>query len=83
MSPTSYQTAPPRSSIINNDLDIVNVAATGVAATGQPDNRTTGQPQNHLVEVIANVPEEVDVRTASWNHKWAGLCPSRDKPVQF
>ena len=58
MSPTSYQTAPPRTSIINNDLAIV-------------------KPENHLVEVIANVPEEVDIRTASLNHKrtilWSSL----------
>jgi hypothetical protein len=57
MSPTSYQTAPPRTSIINNDLAIV-------------------KRENHLLEVIANVPEEVDIRTVSLNHKWTIFWPS-------
>jgi hypothetical protein len=57
MSPTSYQTAPPRTSIINNDLAIV-------------------KRENHRVEVIANVPEAVDIRTVSLNHKWTIFWPS-------
>src|ERR1700691_3855016 len=63
MSPTSYQTAPPRTSIINNDLAIV-----------KRYGRTLRE--NHLVEVLANVPEEVDIRTVSSNHKWTISWPS-------
>jgi hypothetical protein len=43
MSPTSYQTAPPRISIINNGFDIVKLAASrfGVASDALPSFNST------------------------------------------